>query len=75
MPSWRVTCAAMPAFPSEVSAAHCPSPCRLLPDHCLHRGCMAAYRQPAGFPGGLSLQTAFTLGLAAPRVTHLGLLA
>lgn len=61
MPGWRGTCTAMPASPSEVSAAPlCAGSCG--------RGCVAACRQPAGFPRVLSLHMDFALGLAAPRV-------
>lgn len=59
MPSWRGTCAATPASPSEVSAARRPSLCRLLPDPCPTQGLcgsvQAACRLPEGAqpPAGL----------------------
>lgn len=72
MPSWRRTCAAMPASLSEVSLPtvllHAGS--RQIPAS--HRGCAAACRQPASFPRVLSLQLDFAPGLATPQITPLG---
>lgn len=66
MPSWRETCAAMPASPSEVSAAHRPTPCRLLPHPCPPQGLCSSGQTACWLPKGARPPAGLCSGTGSP---------
>lgn len=66
MPSWRETCAATPASLSEVSAACCPSPCRLPSGSCLPERLRSNTQAACQLPKGAQPPVGLCSGAGTP---------